>query len=276
MNSRHLPVTHSIARYGFIMIGSILTAAGLEIFLKAHNLIGGGVIGAAVILSYLTEIPLSTAAILFNFPFLLIAYRQKGKSIILPTAFALTAMLYWMTVFSPSLLEPQDILQSTIMGGVLLGLGSGLIIRFGAYIDGMEHQRVQLKALFSNDVNGIFILVNLLTVCGAGLVFGWEMALYSIGAYFIVFKMIDITLEMFEKTKQMVIVSDKAEEVAERIHKSLGKTVNENKTESKRNTDGKNEISVTVSNYEIAYLKSIIDDADREAKIFLDDEERPI
>jgi uncharacterized membrane-anchored protein YitT (DUF2179 family) len=253
-------------KYAFILMGSIMTAAGLEIFFKAHNLIAGGVIGAAVILSYLTEIPLSVAAILLNFPFLLIGYRQRGKSVLFPALFAMTGLVYWMTVFSPALMEPGDIIQSTVLGGILMGVGSGLILRYGGYVDGVEQQRVYFKTRLQGEIKSIFLLVNLATVCAAGFVFGWEPAIYSIGAYFIVFKVSDITIEMFGKTRQLVIISDKADEVAEFVYKHLGKAP----WKSARDAGNKTELTFNASNYELAHLKSVIHDIDHDAEIYFE------
>jgi uncharacterized membrane-anchored protein YitT (DUF2179 family) len=193
-------VTTTAFRYAFMLLGSILAAAGLEIFLKTHNLLGGGILGMTVLLSYLADIPVSVAAVFLNFPFFLVLFRQKGGAILLPSLFAMTSLFYWMSVFNPYQIDDPDIITSTLFGGVLLGLGSGIILRCGGCIDGVEYYRQHFKKQYSSSASGVFILVTLLTACIAGLTIGWESAAFSIGAYFIAFKVIDLTNEMFEKT----------------------------------------------------------------------------
>ena len=199
MNRRQQFVLMILAKYVFIILGSILAAAALEIFFSSHNLIGGGIIGTAVVINYLLEIPLSAAIIVLNLPFMLSGYRWQGKNIIIPTAVAMLSLMYWMSVFRPVLLEKQDILHSAVFGGICLGVGLGLILRYGAYIDGMQCGKGNLRAPAPYTSGKLYILLNLLIICGSGMVFGWEKAVYSLIAYFIVFKAIDATVVLHSK-----------------------------------------------------------------------------
>lgn len=266
-NTKGRTVFFSVAvKYLCILLGSVLTAAGLEIFLKAHNLIAGGVIGAAVALSYLMEIPLSTVVVLLNFPFLIFGFRHQGKSVLLPTLVAMISLIYWTNIFNPGLMEYQDILRSTILGGTLLGLGSGLILQYGGYVDGIEYQRAYFNLKLSGNANRIFIIVNFLILFGAGMVFDWEKALFSMGAYFIVFKVNDYTLEFFGKTKKVIVISEKADEVKEQVLHRLGKS-----TRLKEEGADASLLDFDVSNYELAYLKSVVHDIDKDAQVYFDE-----
>lgn len=199
MNRRQQVVLMILLKYVFIILGSLLVAAGLEIFFSTHNLIGGGIIGTAVVISYLTEIPLGAAVIVLNFPLALSGYRWQGKNIILPTIVAVVSLMCWISVFRPVFLEQQDILQSTIFGGICLGVGLGLILRYGAYVDGIQSSRRYPLKPESSGTGKLCILVNLLIICLSGLVFGWDKALYSMIAYFIVLKAIDATVTLHSK-----------------------------------------------------------------------------
>lgn len=186
-----------VMKYIFILVGSIMTAVGLQVFFQAHNLIGGGLIGISVVLSYISEMPLGVIILILNFPFILFEYIKQGKQKLIATLFALASLIYWMSVINVDNWENHNILQSTILGGISLGVGSGLILKYGGFLDGIEHRRIAVKFNRKYSPNKIFILINLVIVIVAGFIFGWENMIYSLIAYIVVFKVIDFTLEIF-------------------------------------------------------------------------------
>ncbi len=186
-----------VMKYIFILVGSILTAVGLQVFFQAHNLIGGGLIGISVVLSYISETPLGVIILILNFPFIIFEYIRQGKQKIIATLFALASLIYWLSVINADNWDNYDILQSTILGGISLGVGSGLILKYGGFLDGIEHRRVAVKFNKAYSPNKIFLLINLVIVVAAGFIFGWENMIYSLIAYIVVFKVIDFTLEIF-------------------------------------------------------------------------------
>ncbi len=186
-----------VMKYIFILVGSIMTAVGLQVFFQAHNLIGGGLIGISVVLSYISEMPLGVIILILNFPFILFEYIKQGKQKLIATLFALASLIYWMSVINVDNWENHNILQSTILGGISLGVGSGLILKYGGFLDGIEHRRIAVKFNRKYSPNKIFVLINLVIVIVAGFIFGWENMIYSLIAYIVVFKVIDFTLEIF-------------------------------------------------------------------------------
>ncbi|EPR12594.1 YitT family protein [Ruminiclostridium papyrosolvens] len=199
MNEKKYSITKKVVNYLFIFLGALLTAVGVEIFFSSHNLIAGGIIGTAVMISYIMEIPIGAIIVLLNFPFVIFGYRHKGKKFLLPTILAAASMIFWLSVFRSVQMEQQYILQSTIFGGIFLGMGLGLILRFGALVDGFKCRRKYYEMNGINSFGTIYIAVNLLIVSLSGLVFGWEQAIYSLIAYFIVFKSIDVTFDLLKR-----------------------------------------------------------------------------
>lgn len=267
MNILQGRVPEIFMRYIFIFLGSVLTAVGLEIFLKAHNLIGGGIIGTAVVVSYLTELPASAVVVLLNCPFLYLGYKRQGRSILVPTAFALLSLAFWIWIFSPLSIENQEILHSTIFGGISLGVGSGLVLQYGGYVDGMEYHRKAFKMRLSRITNSRAVLINLPILCAAGLVFGMDRVGYSLIAYFVVFKAVDITLELLEKTRRLIIITGEGEEIAQNITGRMGKRVSfiHSPEAWERNMKV---LSCRTSTHELAELQSIIHEVDANADIF--------
>ncbi|WP_024832414.1 YitT family protein [Ruminiclostridium josui] len=199
MNGKKYLITRKVINFIFIFLGALLIAVGVEIFFSSHNLIAGGIIGTAVMISYIMEIPLSAIIVLLNFPFMIFGYRHRGKKFVLPTMAAVASMIFWLSVFRPIQIEQEYILQSTIFGGISLGIGLGLILRFGALVDGFQCRRKYYEMNGINSSGTIYVAVNIFIVSLSGLVFGWEQAMYSLIAYFIVFKSIDATFDLLKR-----------------------------------------------------------------------------
>ena len=193
-----------------ITLGATLAALALEIFLVPNNIIDGGIIGISIMISYITKVKLSILTFVLNIPFLILGYKQLGKSFLIKAAYAMLVFSILLEQFKPVPELTNDILLATVFGGLLLGIGVGFVIKFGACLDGTEV---------------VAILINKKTSFSVGQVFGWDRALYSILTYFITFKIIDMVSEGFEQAKAAMIITNHGEEIANSIYKHLGRTV---------------------------------------------------
>ena len=126
----------TIVRILFIMLGSALVSIGLEIFLLPNNVIDGGMTGISIIASHLTKVQLGVFIFLFNLPFVVVGYKQIGKTFALSTVFAVICFSIGVSVLHPVPGITQDILLATIFGGIIMGAGVGIIIRNGGSLDG--------------------------------------------------------------------------------------------------------------------------------------------
>ena len=89
---------------------------------------------------------------------------------------------------------------AAVFGGIILGIGVGLIIRYGGSLDGTEIIAIILDKRTGFSIGEIVLFCNIFILSSAGLVFGWNRAMYSLIAYFIAFKMINITIEGLQET----------------------------------------------------------------------------
>jgi uncharacterized membrane-anchored protein YitT (DUF2179 family) len=206
-----------IKKYLLLELGAIFAAVGLEEFLIPNNIIDGGIVGISIISSYLSKIPLGVFIFLLNLPFLIFGYKQIGKTFVISTLFSVTSLSFWVTVFHPVPVVTKDVLLATVFGGIILGIGVGLIIRYGGSLDGTEIISIILNKKTGFSVGEIVMFFNLFILAGAGFVFGWNKAMYSLIAYFIAYHMIDITIDGLDETKAAFIVSEKGEQIAEVI-----------------------------------------------------------
>ncbi|WP_346353663.1 YitT family protein [Azotosporobacter soli] len=256
---------HLFLRYCFLQLGSILAAAGLEFFLIPNQVIDGGVVGISIMLSYLFHQPLSLFLLILNLPFLYLGYKQIGISFALSTLFSVISLSYWVAVFHPIPGLTTDLFLATVFGGIILGIGVGLIIRYGGSLDGTEIVAILLDKRTGFSVGETILFMNLFILASAGLVFGWDKAMYSLVAYFIAFKVIDVTIEGLDESKGVMIVTDEPEEIAAALMDRLGRGVTILHGQGGYSGEAKEVLYSVVTRLEVAKLKSIIHEKDPSA-----------
>lgn len=209
----------------FLTLGALLVAIGLDCFLVCNNIIDGGIIGISIILSYLKNLPLGAVIVTLNIPFFLFGYKKLGKNFLLSSLYAIFCLGIFVTLFGYCHKVTGNLLLACIFGGLLVGLGVGLIIRNNGSLDGTEVVAISIAKKISFSVGEIIMFFNVFILTLAGFVFDWDKAMYSILAYFVIFKTIDVVLEGFDDSKAMLIVSDKPDEIARIIMHELGRGV---------------------------------------------------
>ncbi len=252
-------------KYIMLFIGSVVAAAGLEFFLIPNQMIDGGVVGISILASHITGISLSLFIVFLNLPFLYLGYLQIGKTFCISTLFSVLSLAYWVYYFQPIPELTHDLFLAAAFGGVLVGAGVGLIIRYGGSLDGTEIVAIILDKKSGFTVGEIVMFFNVFILGSAGLVFGWDKAMYSLVAYFVAFKVIDITIEGLDESKGVMIVSDNANEIAETLLARLGRGVTVIHGQGGFSQEPKNILYSVVTRLEIAKLKAIIDDKDPKA-----------
>ncbi len=251
----------------FVVLGSALYSVGLEIFLVPHNLIDGGVIGIAIITSYLSGLPLGIFTFVLNMPFFFLGYKQIGRSFTLFTLFANACVSIGVSLLKPIPSLTSQPLLGAVFGGVIAGLGVGLIIRNGGSLDGSEIVAIILDKKIGFSIGEIVMFFNLFILTGAGFVFGWDRALYSLIAYFIEFKAIDVVVEGVDESRAVMVISDRYEEITSAIRDRLGRSGTLLNARGSYLGNDSTVLYVVVSRLEIAKLKNIVLDFDPNALI---------
>ena len=214
-----------VLSYIFIIVGTTLASLALEVFLIPNHIIDGGITGVSIILSYLVIPVVSFFIIVINIPFLILGVKHLGKEFLIRCAFAMILFSFLLNSFKSIDEVTNDILLATVFGGILLGIGVGFVIRYGACLDGVEIVAILINKKTSFSVGQVILLVNLIIYIVAGVLFGWDRALYSIMTYFITFKIIDIVSEGLEQAKAALIITNHGDDIANTIYKRLGRTV---------------------------------------------------
>ncbi len=254
-----------IEKYIMIFIGAVLTAVGLELFLVPNQIIDGGIIGISILISHITDIPLAVLIVALNMPFLYLGYKQIGKTFAFSTIFAVMSLAGWVVYFRPIPELTNDLFLAAVFGGIVIGGGVGLIIRYGGSLDGTEIIAIILDKRTGFSVGEVVMVMNLFILASAGFVFSWDKAMYSLVAYFVAFKVIDITIEGLDETKGVIIVSDNPDEIAETLLARLGRGVTVLHGAGGFSGEPKKVLYSVITRLEIAKLKAIIYEKDENA-----------
>ena len=271
MKKEKHPVFKLLSKFALLFAGSVIAAVGLEIFLVPNNIIDGGIVGISIIASFLSTIPLGVYTFALNVPFLIIGYQQIGKTFVISSLFSITVFSIFISVLHPIPGLTHDVLLATVFGGIILGVGVGLILRCGGSLDGTEIVAIILNKRTILSVGQIVMLLNVVIFSIAALVLGWDRALYSMLAYFVAHKAIDIVIEGFDEAKAVIIISDQYEEIADAINDRLGRGVTYLDGHGSYSKNQKTILYSVVTRLEISKLRAIIDDKDVNAFVTISD-----
>lgn len=254
-----------IKKYLVLIIGSLIYSAGLEIFLVPNNIIDGGVVGISIMASYLTGIPFGVYMVVLNLPFLYLGYKQIGKTFAISTIISIIALSIFSEFLEPVPRITEDYFLAAIFGGIIAGAGVGLVIRQGGSLDGTEITAIILDRKTSFSVGEVVMFFNLFILGAAGFVFGWDKAMYSLVAYFIISKMIDVVLKGLDESYAVMIVSDEYEEIADALMHRLGRGVTYLHGQGAYTGDDKQVLYCVVTRLEVVKLKEIALEKDEAA-----------
>ncbi|MCI6911362.1 MAG: YitT family protein [Veillonellaceae bacterium] len=254
-----------IKKYLVLIIGSLIYSAGLEIFLVPNNIIDGGIVGISIMASYLTGIPFGVYMLVLNLPFLYLGYKQIGKTFAISTIISIIALSIFSEFLEPVPQITQDYFLAAIFGGIIAGAGVGLVIRQGGSLDGTEITAIILDRKTSFSVGEVVMFFNLFILGAAGFVFGWDKAMYSLVAYFIISKMIDVVLKGLDESYAVMIVSDEYEEIADALMHRLGRGVTYLHGQGAYTGDDKQVLYCVVTRLEVVKLKEIALEKDETA-----------
>jgi uncharacterized membrane-anchored protein YitT (DUF2179 family) len=251
-----------LRRVVFLVLGAGLVSVGLEIFLVPNNIIDGGITGISIMLSHVFGIPLGVFLTLLNLPFLILGYKQIGKTFALSTFFGVIIMSVGTTLLHP--VQPLTIepLLAAVFGGIILGVGVGMVIRSGGSLDGTEIVAILVNKKTPFSVGEVVMFINFFILASAGFEFGWDNAMYSLIAYYIAFKMIDTTMLGFDESKSIWIISDRHHDIGDAIIDRLGRGVTYLNGEGAFTGDDKKVVFCIINRLEEAKLKSIVDELD--------------
>ena len=207
------------------ILGALIMAAGVSLFLLPNQLSSGGIAGVATIFYYLLNIPMGTVIIAINIPLFLFSMYKVGKMFFLKSTLGTVAMSVFIDLLDK--IEPltNDRFLACIYGGILLGLGTTLLLKAEASTGGSDLISYIAKKYKPTVRSGNIIVIIDIIIIALNVIFfkEIEIGLYSAIAIYIMGKIIDIFFEGINFTKLMIIVSNKSEEIAKQIDKKVAR-----------------------------------------------------
>ena len=215
---------HHTVIFFWLALGAALVALSIKVFLLPHQLIDGGIVGIALILTrlYGTDY-LSYFFVLLNIPFIYLALKFIRRSFVVHMLIAVLLFAGFLFLFSNFTAFDGDSLEIIVFGGAILGIGAGLIIRYGGCLDGTEILAIIINRKNGFTVGQVVLVINIFIFAAYGWIFqDWHIALKSLMTYIVAFKMIDLVIVGLDELKSALIISSKPKELADAIMQELG------------------------------------------------------
>ena len=225
-------------------------------------MIDGGMNGVSIILNTLFGGSLGFIIFIVNLPFLILGYRQLGNKFVFKAGYGMLLFSILLEVFNNYSPLIEDTLLATVYGGIMLGVGSGLIIKCGGCLDGTEIVAILINRKKSISVGQVVLGFNIVIYGAAIFVFGAERALYSLLTYFITYKVIDMVSDGLNSAKAAFIITDDGTEIAHEILKRLGRTVTVLAGEGIISHGNKRILYTVITRFEVSILKDILNEVD--------------
>lgn len=264
------PLLFKLLEFIFITIGAVIAAFSLEAILVPNSILDGGVTGISIIFNILFEWKLGLCIFLINIPFIYVGFKNLGWKFLIKAVYSISVFALLIELFHNVDHVTDNILLATIYGSVLLGIGVGIVIRFGGCLDGTESLGIVISKNTNFSVGQFVLFCNIVIFSVAGYFFGVDRALYSLLGYFITSKVIDEISEGFERTKAALIITEDGNLMAKHIYNKIGRTV----TILKGNgliSGQKAVLYCVLTRIEISELKRIVKEEDQSAFITITD-----
>lgn len=266
-----------------LMIAGIINAFGVSIFLFPLKLYDSGISGLSMLLDQVTPpyITLSLLLLILNIPLFLFGLKKQGLAFTVYSLLTITVysvMSYLIMNILPidvefaSPLAGTDLLLCAIFGGVISGVGSGITIRFGGAIDGIDVLSVIFAKRIGLSVGSFVMIFNavLYIVCGFVLN-SWILPLYSVVTYFIGSRMVDAVVDGFNRSKCAMIITVEASKMTTALNEmfqSSGTVVN---AVGGYSNEPKEIIFFVVNSLQIYKMRQVVHQIDPSAFISLHD-----
>lgn len=250
-----------------ILLGTLFAGLGMGSFLLPNKLSSGGFAGIATIFYYFFNWNVGMTVIILNIPFFVFAYIKIGKRFLIRTIVGTVLLSFFIDIFESLPLVTHDRLLSSIYGGFLIGIGTGIIFKAHTSTGGTDLivqilRSYKVRLSNSNLLGFIDICVVILNViCFRE----FEVGLYSAIAIFIDGLMIDIIFEGINFSKLVFIVSDKSTEIVNMIHTELNSGATEIYGKGSYSENNKIVIMVAMPRRDITVLREKVYELDKNA-----------
>jgi uncharacterized membrane-anchored protein YitT (DUF2179 family) len=269
-------------------MAGVINSIGVCLFLSPLFIYDGGFSGTSVLLNrYVPAVAQALFLLLLNIPFYFIARKKIGWEFLIYSLYAIA--IYSLGTFiinevifsfeyfqeNGSPIVGEEVVLGAIFGGLLSGVGSGLVIKFGGALDGVEVMALLFHKKLGVSVGTFVMIYNAVLYIAAAVIATlvapdatgneWTIALYSVIAYYVGLKTIDFIVEGLEKGKAAMIITENPRKISEALSRELKRGITLWDSTGYYSGADKKVLYVVVNRFEIAKLKTMVADLDPQA-----------
>ena len=253
----------------FVFFAAITNAIALNNFLIPSNIYAAGINGVSQLISGILDgslgiiIDTGILILLFNIPIALLGWFKVGKNFTL-YSFLTSVLISFFAIFLPINPLTADPLMNALFGGIISGAGIGFALKFGFSTGGMDIISMVLAKTTGRSIGTLIFSMNLLIVSSAGLLYGWEYALYTLVSIYVMTKMIDTIHTSHQKVTAM-IVTNEPDALVKKIHEQLIRGITIIPAKGAYSKTDRSVLIMVITRYEMYDLEQAVREADASA-----------
>lgn len=248
-----------------VILGSLIVAVAFNLFLVPFEILSSGISGIAILIGLLTPFNIGVLNLLLNFPLIVLGYYKLGKTITINTMICVASVSIFLYIV-PVVAITDNILLSTVFGGVIGGMGIGLILKYSGTSGGLDIIAIIISRRSSFSIGLLLIGMNGAIVLLSGFFFTWELALYTMLSIYITGKMIDTIFTDHVKLT-MQIVTSKGDPIRDELLESIYRGITVTEGYGGFTREKKDILMMVVTRYETLHIKSVVRKHDEDAFI---------
>lgn len=258
----------------FIMLGALLMAIGFSYFLIPNEIAAGGAGGVATILHSKFGIPVSLVVLGINSVLFTISWKTMPKSVFVKSAIGTLALTLFLEITADAMPFTTDILMAAAFGGVFIGVGIGVVIKYGASTGGSDFLAIILFKILNKRISvaNLILIIDGIIILAAGFAFAdYTLMLYMVASVYISSKVADSIVEGGNAAKSAYIISEKSKDISDEIMKVMHRGTTGIYGKGMYTNRDNIFILCVVTRNEIPKLRSIVKEIDQKAFIILSD-----
>ncbi|MFS0671714.1 YitT family protein [Ornithinibacillus sp. 179-J 7C1 HS] len=248
-----------------VIVGSLIVAFAFNFFLVPFGILSSGVSGIAILIGLITPLDIGLLTFILNLPLLILGYFKLGKVITINTLVCVGSLSFFLYIL-PVVAVTDDILLSTIFGGIIGGIGVGVILKYSGTSGGLDIIAIIISRISNTSVGLLLTGMNGIVVLLSGFVFSWDIALYTLLSIYLTGKVID-TIHTSHIKLTMQIVTTKGDQIRKDLLQSIYRGITITEGYGGYTEEKKQILMMVVTRYETLKIKEIVRKHDEKAFI---------
>jgi uncharacterized membrane-anchored protein YitT (DUF2179 family) len=271
-----LPHPDYAMKFSFSVVYAILASVAVNFFYQPGRIYSSGLTGIAQIVSTLSQswfgmnIPVSLALLLLNIPLFLVGWFRIGHKFTIFTGITVVLTSVFMQIMPNEVLTTDPIICA-IFGGAVMGAGIGYALKNGLSSGGLDFISIAIRKKTGKTIGSISIIFNFFILLAAGMLFGWQSALYSSLAIFVCGKVTDAVYTK-QKKMQVIVITRHPDKVIQAIQKKMRRGITIiNEVEGAFHHDKQTVLLTVVTRFEMPLLRQAMKESDEKAFVSIAD-----